>query len=38
MMIQAFVEGELGHFLNAQSKAVGVGGGRALRITTGAIR
>ena len=38
MMIQAFVEGELGHFLNAQSKAVGVGGGRAMRITTGAIR
>ena len=38
MMIQAFVEGELGHFLNAQSKAVGVGGGKAMRIITGAIR
>ena len=38
MMIQAFVEGELGHFLNAQSKAVGVGGGKAMRIVTGAIR
>jgi hypothetical protein len=38
MMIQAFVEGELGHFLNAQAKAVERGGGLAMRITTGAIR
>ena len=38
MMIQAFIEGELGHFLNAQSKAVGVGGRKAMRIVIGAIR
>ena len=38
MLIQAFVEGELGHFLNAQSKAVDVGGRKAMRIVTGAIR
>ena len=38
MMIQALVEGELGHFLNAQGKAVDIGGGKAMRIITGAIR
>jgi hypothetical protein len=38
VLIQAFVEGELGHFLNAQAKAVDVGGRKAMRITAGAIR
>jgi hypothetical protein len=38
MLIQAFVEGELGHFLNAQAKAVEVGSRKAMRITAGAIR
>jgi hypothetical protein len=38
MMIRAFVEGELGHFLAAQAKAVERDAGKAMRITTGAIR
>ena len=38
MLVRAFVEGELGHFLNAQAKAVDVGGRKAMRLTAGAIR
>ena len=38
MLVRAFVEGELGHFLNAQAKAVDTGGRKAMRITAGAIR
>jgi hypothetical protein len=38
MLIQAFIEGELGHFLNAQAKAVDIGGRKAMRLTAGAIR
>ena len=38
MLVRAFVDGELGHFLNAQAKAVDVGGRKAMRLTAGAIR
>jgi hypothetical protein len=38
MLVQAFVEGNLGAFLRAQAAAVEKGGGRALRRVTGGIR
>ena len=37
-MISAFVEGELGHLLNAQAKAVETGARKAMKIVAGGIR
>jgi hypothetical protein len=38
MIVTAFIQGDLGHLLNAQAKAVDQGARKAMKIVAGGIR